>query len=207
MIMRDSSDEDDSSRRDDSISTTRRDPDAYEATELARIRTLYRQYSQASEARRQAAQPTPQRPQGFPARVIYDISNFWRHEISVTVDHKWCRDHLALERTFLGYLRTSLAISMLGILVAQLFRLQHSPTANPIFGYYVIGKPLACICQALALLTLLLGAFRAWRLQHAIVRGKTLTGGFELVLIGLGVLLLSVLFFVLLIAADISKED
>ncbi len=78
---------------------------------------------------------------------------------------------------------------MLGILVAQLFRLQHSPTANPIFGYYVIGKPLAGICQALALYTLLLGAFRFWRLQHAIVRGKTLSGGFEIVLIGLGVLL------------------
>jgi len=96
---------------------------------------------------------------------------------------------------------------MLGVLVAQLFRLQHSPTTNPVFGFYVLGKPLACICQGIAIYALLLGAFRSWRHQHAIIRGKAIAGGFEIVLLGLGTLLVCLLFFVLLIAVDISKED
>jgi hypothetical protein len=77
---------------------------------------------------------------------------------------------------------------MIGVTVAQLFRLQHSPTANPIFGFYVLGRPLACICQGAAIYALLLGAFRTWRIQNALVRGKAIAGGFEVILLGLGVL-------------------
>jgi uncharacterized membrane protein YidH (DUF202 family) len=97
----------------------------------------------------------------------------------------------ALERTFLGYLRTSLVLSMIGVTVAQLFRLQHSANPNPVFGFYVLGKPLACICQGCAICFLLLGAYRSWRLQNAIVRGKTIAGGFEVFLTGSGVLMVS----------------
>jgi uncharacterized membrane protein YidH (DUF202 family) len=93
----------------------------------------------------------------------------------------------ALERTFLGYLRTSLALSMIGVTVAQLFRLQHNPNPNPIFGFYVLGKPLACICQAAAIYCLILGAYRTWRIQAAMVRGKAISGGIEIVLLGLGI--------------------
>lgn len=93
----------------------------------------------------------------------------------------------ALERTFLAYLRTSLALSSIGVAVAQLFRLQHTPTPNPIFGFFVLGKPMACICQGAAIYCLFLGAYRSWRLQNAIVRGKAISGGFEFVMLGLGV--------------------
>jgi uncharacterized membrane protein YidH (DUF202 family) len=130
----------------------------------------------------------------------------------------------ALERTFLGYLRTSLALSMIGVTVAQLFRLQHTPSPNTIFGFYVLGKPLACICQGSAIYSLLLGAYRSWRHQHAMVRGKAIAGGLEVFLLGVGVLAVSpilswpylcndlhvsqicLLFFVLMIGVDISKE-
>lgn len=78
---------------------------------------------------------------------------------------------------------------MLGVTVAQLFRLQHSPTPNHIFGFYVLGKPLACICQGAAVCCLLLGAVRAWRLQNAIIRGKAITGGVEVLLLWLGLLI------------------
>lgn len=81
---------------------------------------------------------------------------------------------------------------MLGVTVAQLFRLQHSPTPNPIFGFYVLGKPLACICQGAAIYTLLLGAYRTWRIQNAIVRGKAITGGFEIVLLWVGVVVVCI---------------
>ncbi|KUJ24130.1 uncharacterized protein LY89DRAFT_573240, partial [Mollisia scopiformis] len=111
----------------------------------------------------------------------------------------------ALERTFLGYLRTSLALSMIGITVAQL--LQHSPTPNLAFGFYVLGKPLSGICQGAAIYTLIIGAFRTWRSQNAIVRGKAISGGFEIVGLAAGILLILLMFLVLLIAVDVSKED
>lgn len=91
----------------------------------------------------------------------------------------------------MSYLRTSLALSSLGVAVAQLFRLQHSPTPNLVFGFFVLGKPLACLCQGAAMVTLSIGAYRSWRLQNAIVRNKAVSGGFEILLIGLGALMVS----------------
>lgn len=96
---------------------------------------------------------------------------------------------VALERTFLGYLRTSQALSMLGVIISQLFHLQHSTSPDPVLGYFVVGKPLAAICQGAAIYTLILGSYRWWRQQNAIVRGKVLVGGFEVTLIGMGFLL------------------
>jgi len=137
--------------------------------------------------------------------VLESIRKFWTLQVSVIVPHEACRDHLALERTFLSYLRTSLAFSSLGVVVAQLFRLQHSPTPNYAFGFFVLGKPLACICQGAAILTLCIGAFRSWRLQNAIIRKKAITGGFEIILLGLGALILLFLFFALVLGVSIQK--
>ena len=85
----------------------------------------------------------------------------------------------ALERTYLGYVRTSLALAFLGVFIAQLFRLQHTEKPNPIFGYFVLGIPLSCICTGAAIFTNLLGAYRFWRQQNAMLRGKILCGGWE----------------------------
>ena len=80
---------------------------------------------------------------------------------------------------------------MLGVIISQLFTLQKSTSPDPHIGYFVTGKPLGAICQAAAMMTLLLGAFRWWRQQNAITRGKALAGGFELTVIGLVILLVS----------------
>lgn len=80
---------------------------------------------------------------------------------------------------------------MIGVTVAQLFRLQHAPNPSSIFGFYVLGKPMACICQGSAMYSLLLGAYRSWRHQNAIVRGKAIAGGLEVFLMGIGVLMVS----------------
>lgn len=174
---------------------------AFEGTELARLR---QHYSRASSYRPNTLTPKPSNTIG---RLQYAVSQYWRHQISITVEHATCRDHLAVERTFLSYLRTSLAFSMIGISIAQLFRLQVSPNPSPTFGFYVLGKPLACIMQACAILILLAGAFRTWRSQNAIVRGKAISGGFEMVTIAVCVFLVLLAFFVLLVAVDIEKED
>ncbi|TVY85774.1 hypothetical protein LAWI1_G007748 [Lachnellula willkommii] len=183
--------------------------DRLEATEMARLRSNY------SLASRRSGPPTiaVMKPATLPGRLTYNVKKFWNNQVSIAVDHDACRDHLALERTFLGYLRTSLALSMMGITIAQLFRLQHNPTPNVHFGFFVLGKPLSCICQGAAIYTLIIGCFRTWRSQNAIVRGKAISGGFEIVALAVGIfliltfLLLMLLFFILLLTADILKED
>lgn len=72
---------------------------------------------------------------------------------------------------------------MLGIVVAQLYRLQHSAIPNPVFGYFVLSKPIAAILQCSALGMVLLGGIRFWRQQSAMARGKVRAGGFEIWLI------------------------
>lgn len=89
----------------------------------------------------------------------------------------------------MGYLRTSLALSMLGVIVSQLYRLQHGPSPNPIFGYFILSKPLACIFQASALCMALVGAHRFFRQQSAMAIGKVHAGGWEVSVSGGFVLL------------------
>lgn len=87
---------------------------------------------------------------------------------------------LANERTYLAYLRTSLAMSILGVIVCQLYTIQHAPTPDPKFGYYVLGKPVASILQASALIMSLIGTHRFWSQQSAMIRGKYRAGGWEI---------------------------
>jgi uncharacterized membrane protein YidH (DUF202 family) len=68
---------------------------------------------------------------------------------------------------------------MIGVTIAQLFRLQRSPTASTTFGYYVSGEPLAACFIMASIVVVLLGAVRFWRQQSAMVRGKVWAGGWE----------------------------
>ncbi|KAK8229474.1 hypothetical protein HDK77DRAFT_430415 [Phyllosticta capitalensis] len=135
------------------------------------------------------------------------VQRWWGRQVSVTVEVKGMRDHLALERTFLGYLRTSIALSMTGVILAQLFRLQHSLHPDEHLGFYVLGIPLASTFIACAIAVALLGAFRFWRQQSAIVRGKVLAGGWEVLVIMGGSLVLTTAVFILLVLVDVRRED
>ncbi|EEP79704.1 conserved hypothetical protein [Uncinocarpus reesii 1704] len=107
-------------------------------------------YPPDSNDNRQRA-PQPPQPQaqqaraGSPAASMESHSTFgegqsWYKRAldkygSLELDNKGsvARDHLALERTFLAWLRTSLAFASIGIAITQLFRLntsiQRSPTS------------------------------------------------------------------------------
>lgn len=98
---------------------------------------------------------------------------------------------LANERTFLSYQRTSLALSIIGVVIAQLFRLQHTATPNAVIGYFVLGKPLAVIFQVAAIITSMLGAHRFWRQQMSMARGTVISGGWELYSLMAAMLLVS----------------
>jgi uncharacterized membrane protein YidH (DUF202 family) len=128
------------------------------------------------------------------------IRKFWRRQVSLAVPHVKCRDHLGImpashitfvsslgepnntianERTFLAWIRTSIALSMLGTIIAQLFRLQNAPSPTGVVSLYILAIPLACICQGAALLTALTGSHRYWRMQNAMARGQALAAGWE----------------------------
>ncbi|KAK1985373.1 hypothetical protein LZ30DRAFT_553964, partial [Colletotrichum cereale] len=87
------------------------------------------------------------------------------------------RDHLALERTFLAWLRTSLAFASIGIAVTQLFRLNSSlsgpgsaePNAHTLRQ---LGKPLGATFLAVSILVLFLGYQRYSRAQRWVMKGK-----------------------------------
>ncbi|PYH79165.1 hypothetical protein BO82DRAFT_356765 [Aspergillus uvarum CBS 121591] len=102
------------------------------------------------------------------------------------------RDHLALERTFLAWLRTSLAFASIGIAVTQLFRLNNTgnvtgvdpssqtlnidPASVAISSaaqrLRSIGKPLGTTFIGVAILILLVGFHRYFESQYWIIRGK-----------------------------------
>ncbi len=108
----------------------------------------------------------------------------WLKEVSVLVEPRACRDHLANERTFLAWLRTSLALSMMGIFTTQLFILQVTRLPHMNVSFFVLGVPLGSLCQVAALMNIIIGAYRFWRLQSAMVNGRACAGGWELLLIG-----------------------
>ena len=97
----------------------------------------------------------------------------------------------ALERTYLSYIHTSLTVSMSGVLIAQLFRLQHPTNPDLKIGYFVTGVPLGCACQAIAIALAIVGAHRYWRQQHALAREKVDAGGWEIYASGIAVFLVS----------------
>ncbi|PFH55794.1 hypothetical protein XA68_17612 [Ophiocordyceps unilateralis] len=86
------------------------------------------------------------------------------------------RDHLALERTFLAWLRTSLAFASIGVAVTQLFRLNTSlsDVGEGVDSLTLrrMGKPLGATFLAISILTLLLGFRRYFHGQEWVMKGK-----------------------------------
>lgn len=70
---------------------------------------------------------------------------------------------------------------MQGVLIAQLFRLQRFPSQEQSnLSYFEVAVPLSVTCHGIALVIALIGAFRFWRQQTAIVGGSVRAGGWEL---------------------------
>lgn len=153
--------------------------------------STYRTTSQADSRRREARKG-----------LWGQLCRFWARHVNITVPQKSNRDHFgtlycghavdtlidiikALERTFLAYIRTSTMIAMQGVFVAQLFRLQRPSQTVDRLSFYEVGIPLSVACHFVAVIVALIGAFRFWRQQNAIVRGKVYAGGWELNSVGI----------------------
>ncbi|EPS29544.1 hypothetical protein PDE_04494 [Penicillium oxalicum 114-2] len=155
---------------------------------------------------RTISRPNSNRPRPERNGAWKQVTRFWTHHVAIVVPQKSNRDHLALERTFLAYMRTSVVIAMQGVLISQLFRLQRPTTATGHLRFFDVGIPLAVACHVVAIIVALIGAFRFWRQQSAISRGKVHAGGWELNSVGiiLGLLTLVTLTLTVVILVEID---
>jgi uncharacterized membrane protein YidH (DUF202 family) len=146
---------------------------------------------------------TPPRPQagGF----WWRITNFWGNHITVVVPGSSARDHLALERTYLSYHRTSLTLTMMSVVISQLQVLQHAPNPDPRFGFYVLGRPLAAALVCCAIITSIVGFVRWHHWQRTLLRGNAISGGWEFSTIGVMGFCLLVALLGLMLAVEVRK--
>ncbi|KAI0351422.1 hypothetical protein OH77DRAFT_936517 [Trametes cingulata] len=110
------------------------------------------------------------RKQGKQARQLRwrKLLEDWKLWMTLENSGSVARDHLASERTFLAYARTSLTIASTGVALVQLFTLS-AATANKDMERF--ARPLGAVIIVLGMLTLGVGVFRYFLVQDALIRG------------------------------------
>ncbi|PHH58625.1 hypothetical protein CDD82_2823 [Ophiocordyceps australis] len=131
---------------------------------------------------------------------------------SIELDNKGsvARDHLALERTFLAWLRTSLAFASIGIAVTQLFRLNMSLSDTDTLDQSALrrlGRPLGACFLAISILTLGLGFRRYFNGQQWILRGKFPASRGTIVVVGLMALAIMLVSLIVVVAIHPTDEE
>lgn len=127
---------------------------------------------------------------------LFSLSGIWLHldavgprqgpSLSNTPIFLWAciLKRVALERTFLSYVRTSASFATFGVAAAQLFRLEGSLDASDISTFYHLGKPIGALAEGVAILIVLFGAYRCLSQQHKMLTGHIRARGWELWSIG-----------------------
>ncbi|KAG7441689.1 uncharacterized protein BT62DRAFT_936819 [Guyanagaster necrorhizus] len=100
--------------------------------------------------------------------------------ISLTLENNGsvARDHLASERTFLAYVRTSLVLASTGVALVQLFSISSSTTSNVTTfsptsdATHRYARPLGATAVLLSLGILGVGMTRYFSIQEALTRGN-----------------------------------
>ncbi|CUA68824.1 hypothetical protein RSOLAG22IIIB_03689 [Rhizoctonia solani] len=85
------------------------------------------------------------------------------------------RDHLANERTWLAYVRTSLAIASTGVALVQLFTIAaQQPAGTVLIGAKLqrFARPLGSVIVVIGMVVLALGVNRYFRVQHSLTLNK-----------------------------------
>ncbi|KIW17615.1 hypothetical protein PV08_04810 [Exophiala spinifera] len=95
---------------------------------------------------------------------------------------------------------------MLGVVIAQVMRLQHSLTPNPVLGYFAVSIPLSSACHASAIVVSVLGAIRFFQYQKEMARGYAVSGGWEIKTVGTLAAMVLLSMFCLAVAITIEKS-
>ncbi|GJJ72959.1 putative membrane protein [Entomortierella parvispora] len=101
-----------------------------------------------------------------------------KYSPSLTLENKGsiARDHLANERTYLAWLRSSLSLITVGVAVTQLFRLQSTnpdePPTSELVKVSELGRPLGGSFIALGIMFLWLGTSRYFHSQSVLSYGQ-----------------------------------
>ncbi|KAF9465370.1 hypothetical protein BDZ94DRAFT_1214909 [Collybia nuda] len=112
------------------------------------------------------------------------------------------RDHLASERTFLAYVRTSLVIASTGVALVQLFAIAStSSAATNGFAVRRIQKfahPLGATLVIFGLFVLMIGVYRYFVIQNALTKGvfpaaRSAVGGITIILCVIIIIVFAVL--------------
>ncbi|RCH97611.1 hypothetical protein CU098_009154 [Rhizopus stolonifer] len=106
----------------------------------------------------------------------YLANIFDRYSTSIYLENKGsvARDHLANERTYLAWLRTSLSTISVGIGITQLFRLEKSMSKNPTREPSILwfdGKMTGLLFIVIGMLFLAFACIRYFHVQAALVHG------------------------------------
>lgn len=106
---------------------------------------------------------------------IQRLQTWWSHNIRLTLSHGTpggdFRDYLALERTFLSWFRTSVALISFGVLITQLFVLRDIDPKR--------GKILGAVIACAGIVVVSLGCARYFRQQNLLMQGRALSGGWH----------------------------
>lgn len=106
------------------------------------------------------------------------LQTWWANNIQPTITHGTNgspghyhdpRDYLALERTYLGRLRTANALILFGVVLVQLFRLKNAEsTAGVVLGVITAGGGIVIV---------LAGGRRYFLVQKKLIEGRMVAGG------------------------------
>lgn len=106
------------------------------------------------------------------------------------------RDHLASERTFLAWLRTSISLASVGIALTQLLKLGDNVPGNE--GIIHSSKILGLCFIGLAGITLLIGGFRYFAIQEMLTAANKFPAStVGILIVGICATILSIAIFVI----------
>lgn len=133
--------------------------------------------------------------------IFLSPQKWWSRHISLVVVHTSNgptggepRDYLALERTFLAYIRTASALVSFGVIITQLFVLKKvSPRTGSIFG---------AIMSAGGVAVTLIGCSRYFKQQKYLTHGKAISAGWDIVTLWMLLFAISLSMFVILLVQD-----